>query len=81
MNSIGEKSKIGFYAGVFMNAPISSEFSIQPEVVYSQQGAKFKDMGNVTDRKLNLGYINVPVMVQYNATRISILKLVLNLDS
>jgi opacity protein-like surface antigen len=68
LNSIGEKSKIGFYAGVFMNAPISSEFSIQPEVVYSQQGAKFKDMGNVTDRKLNLGYINVPVMVQYNAT-------------
>ncbi|MCT4196051.1 PorT family protein [Elizabethkingia anophelis] len=63
-----EKSKIGFYAGVFMNAPISSEFSIQPEVVYSQQGAKFKDFGNVTDLKKNLGYINVPVMVQYNAT-------------
>ncbi|MDV3885347.1 opacity protein [Elizabethkingia anophelis] len=63
-----EKSKIGFYAGVFMNAPISSEFSIQPEVVYSQQGAKFKDFGNVTDLKKNLGYINVPVMVQYSAT-------------
>ena len=63
-----EKSKIGFYAGVFMNAPISSDFSIQPEVVYSQQGAKFKDFGNVTDLKTNLGYINVPVMVQYNAT-------------
>ena len=63
-----EKSKIGFYAGVFMNAPISSDFSIQPEVVYSQQGAKFKDFGNVTDLKKNLGYINVPVMVQYNAT-------------
>ncbi|WP_407481491.1 porin family protein [Elizabethkingia meningoseptica] len=63
-----EKSKIGFYAGVFMNAPISSDFSIQPEVVYSQQGAKFKDFGTVTDQKTNLGYINVPVMVQYNAT-------------
>ncbi|KUY31677.1 porin family protein [Elizabethkingia ursingii] len=63
-----EKSKIGFYAGVFMNAPISSDFSIQPEVVYSQQGAKFKDFGNATDIKKNLGYINVPVMVQYNAT-------------
>ncbi|ATC35302.1 PorT family protein [Elizabethkingia anophelis] len=63
-----EKSKIGFYAGVFMNAPISSDFSIQPEVVYSQQGSKFKDVGNVTDYKRNLGYINVPVMVQYNAT-------------
>ncbi len=67
MNSIGEKSKIGFYAGVFMNAPISSEFSIQPEVVYSQQGAKFKSNSAGLD-KANLGYINVPVMIQYNAT-------------
>ncbi|HAY3551668.1 PorT family protein [Elizabethkingia meningoseptica] len=66
-SSLGEKSKIGFYAGVFMNAPISSDFSIQPEVVYSQQGAKYKD--NILGlEKRNLGYINVPVMVQYNAT-------------
>jgi opacity protein-like surface antigen len=62
-----EKSKIGFYAGVFMNAPISSDFSIQPEVVYSQQGSKYKDNVLGLD-KTNLGYINVPVMVQYNAT-------------
>ncbi|MDQ8750732.1 porin family protein [Elizabethkingia miricola] len=62
------KSKIGFYAGAFMNAPISSEFSIQPEVVYSQQGAKGKNNAFSTDSRLNLGYINVPVMVQYNAT-------------
>ena len=66
------KSKIGFYAGAFMNAPISAEFSIQPEVVYSQQGAKFGNSSfegiTTQDPKLNLGYINVPVMVQYNAT-------------
>jgi len=67
------KSKIGFYAGAFVNVPLSEAFSIQPEVVYSQQGAKAKDQYYfgaiaVTDMKQTLGYINVPVMVQYNAT-------------
>ena len=34
------KAKAGFYGGVFMNAPLSEQFSIQPEVLYSQYGAK-----------------------------------------
>jgi hypothetical protein len=67
------KSKLGFYAGAFANFPISQVLSIQPEVVYSLQGTKAKDkyyFGGlaVTDMKQTLGYINVPVMVQYNAT-------------
>lgn len=67
------KSKFGFYAGALVNVPISEVFSIQPEVVYSQQGAKAKDNYDfagytITNMKQNLSYINVPVMVQYNAT-------------
>lgn len=67
------KSKFGFYAGAFVNIPISEAFSIQPEVIYSQQGTKAKDKYYFvviaeTDRKQILNYINVPVMVQYNAT-------------
>ncbi|SEH29943.1 porin family protein [Chryseobacterium culicis] len=67
------KSKIGFYAGAFVNVPLSESFSIQPEVVYSQQGAKAKDdyeMATYTIKNMqqNLGYINVPIMLQYNAT-------------
>lgn len=67
------KSKFGFYAGAFVNVPISEAFSIQPEVVYSQQGTKANDKYYFaviaeTDRKQILSYINVPVMVQYNAT-------------
>ncbi|MDO5616585.1 MAG: porin family protein [Cruoricaptor ignavus] len=56
------KSKVGFNAGVFMNAPIAESFSIQPEVLYNNLGAK---NGNTT---LNLDYIAVPVMFQYKAT-------------
>ncbi|BFO64664.1 porin family protein [Chryseobacterium sp. KCF3-3] len=67
------KSKIGFYAGAFVNIPISDVFGVQPEIVYSQQGAKAKsdyEMATYTIKNMQqmLGYINVPIMLQYNAT-------------
>lgn len=68
------KSKIGFNAGVFMNAPIAENFSIQPEVLYNDLGSKVTRSATVNgttykaDYSRNLGYISVPVMLQYNAT-------------
>lgn len=53
-------SKMGFHVGVFMNNPIASGFSIQPEVMYSAKGAKNGDVS------VNLDYISVPVMFQFN---------------
>lgn len=50
------KSKFGFYAGALVNIPISDAFNIQPEVVYSLQGAKVKgdyEMGSYTIRIWN----------------------------
>lgn len=71
INSEGDfndsKSKIGFNAGVFMNAPIAKDFSIQPEVLYSRVGAKAGSVGS-KDINFNLDYISVPLMFQYNAT-------------
>lgn len=70
-----QKSKIGFNAGVFMNLPISENFSFQPEVLYSQYGSKVDGttttnvLGTtVVDKSsysVNLDYITVPVMFQY----------------
>ncbi|OCA72251.1 opacity protein [Chryseobacterium artocarpi] len=60
----GMKAKAGFYAGAFANIPVAQDFSVQPEVLYSGMGAK--DDYN-SDTKLNLDYIAVPVMFQYNA--------------
>ncbi|CAH0202432.1 porin family protein [Chryseobacterium sp. Bi04] len=60
----GMKAKAGFYGGVFANIPVAQDFSVQPEVLYSGMGAK--DDYN-SDVKLNLDYISVPVMFQYNA--------------
>ncbi|AZI31837.1 porin family protein [Kaistella carnis] len=69
-----QESKIGFNAGVFMNAPLAENFSIQPEVLYNDLGSKVtrstEILGNTysADYSRNLGYISVPVMFQYNAT-------------
>lgn len=57
------RGKAGFYAGVFMNAPLAENFSIQPEVIYNNVGAK---VDKNTNTNLNLDYISVPVMFQYN---------------
>lgn len=71
-----QKSKIGFNAGVFATIPVAESFSIQPEILYSQYGAKieskdeFTVLGtttrNVESFSTNLDYLSVPVMFQYN---------------
>lgn len=58
------KAKAGFYGGAFANIPVASSFSVQPEVLYNGVGAKADGM---EDLKVNLSYISVPVMFQYNA--------------
>jgi Outer membrane protein beta-barrel domain len=59
----GLKSKIGFHAGGTVNIPVSSMFSVNPEVLFSLEGAKSED---VDDAKINLSFINIPIMLQYN---------------
>ena len=64
------KSKVGYYAGVFMNVPVSESFSIQPEVLYNNLGSKVSStvLGTTYSSTLNLDYVAVPVMFQYKAT-------------
>lgn len=68
--------KIGFNAGVFVNIPLSKQFSIQPEALYNQLGARSVlsstevTTGATTvktqrDYKTTLNYVSVPVMVQF----------------
>lgn len=51
--------KTGFHLGGLAHIHVTRAFAIQPEIVYSTQGAKY---GNA---KLKLNYINVPVLAQY----------------
>ncbi len=58
------KMKVGIHGGAFVALPVGSMFSVQPEVLYSGQGAKADADG--TTVSLNLNYINVPVLFKYN---------------
>ncbi len=56
-------SKLGFHAGLIGHIHLTRQFAVQPELVYSVQGAKYTNGG--IESKLNLGYINIPVLLQY----------------
>jgi len=49
--------KVGFHVGGLVNIKVSDKFSVQPELLYSGQGAKFD--GGVT---VSADYLNIPVM-------------------
>ncbi|MBS1564863.1 MAG: PorT family protein, partial [Bacteroidetes bacterium] len=57
---------IGFHAGTFLGFRGDDHLSINPEVLFSSQGAKLKS--STSDENLKLYYINVPVMVKYRFT-------------
>ncbi len=56
-------TKTGFHAGLLGHVHLAPQLALQPEVVYSSQGANYIIGGVKT--KLNLDYINVPVLFQY----------------
>lgn len=63
-----DDARSGFYAGVFYEFSLTNEkgFSIQPEVLYSQQGNSVKydiaGVRNTVDYKFD--YINVPILAK-----------------
>ena len=63
----GVKSLVGFQVGGFAEIKLTDKFAIQPEVLFSTQGGKYKEsaLGYSQEDKLNLSYLNVPVMAKY----------------
>ena len=57
----GGDLKAGFNGGALAHIHITPAFSLQPEVVYSNQGTKYS-----SDSKLILNYVNIPLLLQYN---------------
>ena len=59
-----ETAKIhGFHVGVYGESYIGKYFSIQPEILYSQQGYKIIDEDGTFTQKLD--YLNVPLMFKF----------------
>lgn len=61
----------GFHIGGLVEIPVTERFSVQPEVLYSAQGAKreikesFGDVSFTTTGKTKLDYINIPIIAKY----------------
>ena len=56
---VNYETKAGFYAGGLAHIHLNKSWAIQPEIMYSGQGAQ------ANNAKVKLDYINVPVQLQY----------------
>lgn len=55
--------KLGIHLGGLAHIHLSEHFALQPELMYSNQGAE-RTVGN-TEFKSKLHYVNVPVLLQF----------------
>lgn len=53
-------SRTGLVLGATAEIPLSEKFSIQPELLYSSQGAQQRD-----NFKYDLNYVSLPIMAKY----------------
>jgi hypothetical protein len=61
-DDLDKKALVGFHAGAFLNFRLGA-ISLQPELLVSTGGAKFKDINN-NDSSFRLTYVTLPVMVK-----------------
>lgn len=62
-NGVKYDNLLGFNLGLIGHIHLAKQLALQPELVYSAQGAKFTSSG--VESKIQLGYINVPLLLQY----------------
>lgn len=65
----------GAHVGVFAEYRINGNFSVQPELVFSMQGAKSDAAEDVfgtiyTNEWIKLNYLNLPVLAKYHFSRV-----------
>lgn len=53
--------KYSYHFGLLSHFHMTSKFALQPEIVYSVQGSQNDKIGS----KLNLNYVNIPLLFQY----------------
>ena len=56
-------SRIGFHAGALAHIHLSPQWALQPEIVYSAEGAK--QVVSTGEYVWKTDYVNIPLMLQY----------------
>jgi len=57
--SFEERVRTGFHIGSVLELKFNDQFSVQPEILYSAQGAEIRNI------KTNIDYLNVPILLKY----------------
>lgn len=65
--SLSPKSKTGITAGIFLDVPLSANFSFQPALNFVQKGYKMKD--ETASETVNLNYLEVPLNFVYSTKK------------
>lgn len=63
-SDINTSALTSFHAGIVTEIKVFKYFAIQPELLYSTQGAELKDLG--TQFKNELGYIAIPILAKFS---------------
>ncbi|SEI39221.1 Outer membrane protein beta-barrel domain-containing protein [Dyadobacter sp. SG02] len=63
-SDVESDARVGYHLGGILNFGIGQVFSIQPEVLFSTQGAKFKNAGK---QEFKTTYVTVPVMLKFRS--------------
>jgi len=61
LSSASNAYRLGFHAGVLAEVKVTDTFSVQPELLYSQKGAKNKLVSEIYDV---FSYLDLPIMVK-----------------
>lgn len=64
---IEKEYKIGFHIGVLSEIPFGDKFSLQPEILYSTNGSKGKEImlgGSPITTEYKLDYIQIPILAK-----------------
>ena len=65
-NDAGDaKMKVGFNVGALAGYSITDMISVQAELQYSLQGAKYNADSILASGNINLSYLNIPILIKY----------------
>lgn len=66
-----KKWKPGLNLGLFAKIPVTTGFSIQPELLYSSKGSKiaYDDVFSTGEYRFNLNYVEIPVLAVINIAK------------
>lgn len=59
------KNRLGWYAGGSSHIPIHKKLFLQPELLFSSKGYKYKDLSGGETAAMRLNYLTVPILVGY----------------